>query len=183
MSAAKCFAASSDAADRETDRTMSRIGKKPVAVPKGVTANVEGQTVTAKGPKGQLAVALVDQVSVAMTDGGVKVEPRDQSKEARSHVGHVAHAGAEHHDRRHRRLREAAGDQRRRLSRAGRRQEPQSGARLQPRREVPRSRRGSRSRRRSRRRSSSAASTSRRSARWRRRSGAGGRRSRTRARA
>ena len=41
---------------------MSRIGKKPVQVPKGVTANVEGQTVTAKGPKGQLAVALHDQV-------------------------------------------------------------------------------------------------------------------------
>jgi large subunit ribosomal protein L6 len=63
---------------------MSRIGKRPVQVPKGVTANVEGQTVTAKGPKGQLAVALVDQVSVAMTDSGVKVEPRDQSKVARS---------------------------------------------------------------------------------------------------
>jgi large subunit ribosomal protein L6 len=63
---------------------MSRIGKKPVAVPKGVTANIEGQTVTAKGPKGQLAVALVDQVSVAMSDGSVRVEPRDQSKEARS---------------------------------------------------------------------------------------------------
>jgi large subunit ribosomal protein L6 len=63
---------------------MSRIGKRPVAVPKGVTANVEGQTVSAKGPKGQLSVSLVDQVSVAVTDTGVKVEPRDQSKQARS---------------------------------------------------------------------------------------------------
>jgi large subunit ribosomal protein L6 len=63
---------------------MSRIGKKPVAVPKGVTANVEGQTVTAKGPKGQLAVALVDKVSVTMADGSISVEPRDRSKEARS---------------------------------------------------------------------------------------------------
>jgi len=63
---------------------MSRIGKRPVPVPKGVTANVEGQTVTAKGPKGELVVALVDQVAVSMTDDGVKVEPRDQSKEARS---------------------------------------------------------------------------------------------------
>jgi large subunit ribosomal protein L6 len=63
---------------------MSRIGKKPVAVPKGVTAQVEGQTVTAKGPKGQLAVALVDEVSVAMTDEGITVAPRDDSKEARS---------------------------------------------------------------------------------------------------
>ncbi len=63
---------------------MSRIGKKPVPVPKGVTANVDGQTVSAKGPKGQLAVSLVDQVSVSMADGGVTVVPRDQSKEARS---------------------------------------------------------------------------------------------------
>jgi large subunit ribosomal protein L6 len=63
---------------------MSRIGKKPVAVPKGVTANVEGQMVTAKGPKGQLAVALVDKVSVTMADGSISVEPRDRSKEARS---------------------------------------------------------------------------------------------------
>jgi large subunit ribosomal protein L6 len=49
-----------------------------------VTANVEGQTVTAKGPKGQLAVALVDKVSVTMADGSISVEPRDRSKEARS---------------------------------------------------------------------------------------------------
>ncbi|HWT30707.1 MAG TPA: 50S ribosomal protein L6 [Propylenella sp.] len=66
---------------------MSRIGKKPVAVPKGVTANVEGQTVTAKGPKGQLAVVLVDQVAAAMTDDGIKVEPRDESKTARAMWG------------------------------------------------------------------------------------------------
>jgi large subunit ribosomal protein L6 len=66
---------------------MSRIGKKPVSVPKGVTANVEGQTVTAKGPKGQLAVVLVDQVSAAMTDDGIKVEPRDDSKTARAMWG------------------------------------------------------------------------------------------------
>jgi large subunit ribosomal protein L6 len=63
---------------------MSRIGKKPVPVPKGVTANVEGQTVTTKGPKGQLAVVLVDQVAVSMTEDGVAVEPRDESKQARA---------------------------------------------------------------------------------------------------
>ncbi|MGE3150916.1 MAG: 50S ribosomal protein L6, partial [Pseudorhodoplanes sp.] len=63
---------------------MSRIGKKAIAVPKGVTASVEGQTVSAKGPKGQLAVVLADRISVAMTEDGVKVEPRDQTKEARS---------------------------------------------------------------------------------------------------
>jgi large subunit ribosomal protein L6 len=66
---------------------MSRIGKKAVAVPKGVTATVDGQTVTAKGPKGQLAVELVDDVAVAMTDDGIKIDPREQSKRARSMWG------------------------------------------------------------------------------------------------
>jgi large subunit ribosomal protein L6 len=66
---------------------MSRIGKKPVAVPKGVTANVEGQTVTAKGPKGQLAVVLGDQVTVAMEGDGIVVTPRGESKAARSQWG------------------------------------------------------------------------------------------------
>ncbi|MGH6922986.1 MAG: 50S ribosomal protein L6 [Propylenella sp.] len=63
---------------------MSRIGKKAVQLPKGVTATVEGQTVTAKGPKGQLAVSLVDDVAVAMEDGGIKVEPREETKQGRA---------------------------------------------------------------------------------------------------
>jgi large subunit ribosomal protein L6 len=58
-----------------------------VPVPKGVTANVAGQTVTAKGPKGQLAVEIADRVGVKMTDDGVAVEPRDDSKEARAQWG------------------------------------------------------------------------------------------------
>ena len=66
---------------------MSRIGKKAVAVPKGVTANVEGQRVTAKGPKGELAVALVDRVGVSMTDGGISIVPREETKEARAMWG------------------------------------------------------------------------------------------------
>ncbi len=66
---------------------MSRIGKRAVQVPKGVTATVDGQTVTAKGPKGQLAVALVDEVAVAMTDDGIKVNPREQTKRSRSMWG------------------------------------------------------------------------------------------------
>ena len=66
---------------------MSRIGKKPVAVPQGVEMNVDGQTVTAKGPKGELAVVLADLVSVGKTDDGVTVEPVDESKEARSQWG------------------------------------------------------------------------------------------------
>jgi large subunit ribosomal protein L6 len=58
-----------------------------VAVPKGVTASVDGQTVSAKGPKGQLAVTLVDGVGVAMTGDGIAVEPRSDSKEARAMWG------------------------------------------------------------------------------------------------
>jgi large subunit ribosomal protein L6 len=55
-----------------------------VPVPKGVTAKIEGQTVSAKGPKGELSVTLGDHVTVSMTDGGVTVEPREQTKQARS---------------------------------------------------------------------------------------------------
>ena len=66
---------------------MSRIGKKPVVVPDGVQASVEGQRVSAKGPKGQLVVELIDDVSVAMTDDGIKVDPRNDSKRARSMYG------------------------------------------------------------------------------------------------
>jgi large subunit ribosomal protein L6 len=63
---------------------MSRIGKKAVAIPSGVTANVEGQTVKMKGPKGALEVMLHDDVSVAMDKGAVKVEPRFETKRARA---------------------------------------------------------------------------------------------------
>jgi large subunit ribosomal protein L6 len=63
---------------------MSRIGKKPIAVPTGVTANVEGQTVKVKGPKGALQAVLADEVIVAMEKNAVKVAPRDESKKARS---------------------------------------------------------------------------------------------------
>ncbi|MGB3643665.1 MAG: 50S ribosomal protein L6 [Mesorhizobium sp.] len=66
---------------------MSRIGKKPVSVPQGVTASVDGQTVTAKGPKGELKFVVNDEVLVKMEDGEIAVQPRDQSKEARSKWG------------------------------------------------------------------------------------------------
>jgi large subunit ribosomal protein L6 len=56
---------------------MSRIGKKPVPLPKGVTASVDGQTVKVKGPKGELSVKLVPDVSVSMGDAGIQVTPRD----------------------------------------------------------------------------------------------------------
>ena len=66
---------------------MSRIGKKPVAVPQGVTATVDGQTVTAKGPKGELKFVVNDEVLVKLEDGSISVDPRDQSKDARSKWG------------------------------------------------------------------------------------------------
>ncbi len=66
---------------------MSRIGKKPVSVPQGVTASVDGQTVTAKGPKGELKFVVNDEVLVKLEDGQVAVQPRDQSKVARSKWG------------------------------------------------------------------------------------------------
>ena len=59
---------------------MSRIGKKPVALPKGVTASVEGQTVKVKGPKGELSVKLVPQVSASIGDDGITVTP-DKNQE------------------------------------------------------------------------------------------------------
>jgi large subunit ribosomal protein L6 len=66
---------------------MSRIGKKPVAVPAGVTAAVNGQTVSAKGPKGELKFVVNDEVLVKMENNEISVEPRDQSKDARSKWG------------------------------------------------------------------------------------------------
>jgi large subunit ribosomal protein L6 len=66
---------------------MSRIGKKPVVVPSGITANVEGQTVKIKGPKGALQVVLHDDVSVKLDGGQIKVDPRSESKRARSQWG------------------------------------------------------------------------------------------------
>ncbi len=66
---------------------MSRIGKKPVTLPKGVTATVDGQQVSVKGPKGTLAFLAADDVEVKMEDGHIAVAPRDPSKKARSAWG------------------------------------------------------------------------------------------------
>lgn len=66
---------------------MSRIGKKPVSLPSGVTASVEGQTVKAKGPKGELSFVVNDEVLVKLEDGSIHVDPRDTSKDARSKWG------------------------------------------------------------------------------------------------
>ncbi|OLP60516.1 50S ribosomal protein L6 [Xaviernesmea oryzae] len=66
---------------------MSRIGKKPVPVPAGVTASVDGQTVTAKGPKGELTFVANDEVAVAFENNAVTVAPVSQTKDARSKWG------------------------------------------------------------------------------------------------
>jgi large subunit ribosomal protein L6 len=66
---------------------MSRIGKRAVAVPSGITANVQGQTVKVKGPKGALSVVLPDEVSVKLDGGQIKVDPRSETKRARSQWG------------------------------------------------------------------------------------------------
>jgi large subunit ribosomal protein L6 len=66
---------------------MSRVGKRPVAVPSGVTAAVEGQTVKVKGPKGQLQFVVHDDVTVVLDKGVIKVDPRFETKRARSLYG------------------------------------------------------------------------------------------------
>jgi len=66
---------------------MSRIGKKPVSLPKGVEASISGQTVTVKGPKGTRAFTATDDVTIAIDDGAVKVTPRGTSKRARQQWG------------------------------------------------------------------------------------------------
>lgn len=66
---------------------MSRIGKKPIDVPSGVTAAVDGQHVKVKGPKGELAFAVHDDIVVEFKDGKVSVQPKDDTKRARSMWG------------------------------------------------------------------------------------------------
>ncbi len=66
---------------------MSRIGKKAVTVPSGVTANVEGQTVKMKGPKGALEVVLHDDIAAKMDKGAIQLEPRFETTRALSQWG------------------------------------------------------------------------------------------------
>ncbi|MDH3579659.1 MAG: 50S ribosomal protein L6 [Hyphomicrobiales bacterium] len=66
---------------------MSRIGSKAVEIPDGVSASVDGQQISAKGPKGELSVVLTDGVTAEVTDDGIAVSPRDDSKQARSMWG------------------------------------------------------------------------------------------------
>jgi len=66
---------------------MSRIGKKPVALPSGVTATVSGQSIEVKGPKGVRSFTATDDISLAVEDNTVTVTPRGTSKRARQQWG------------------------------------------------------------------------------------------------
>ena len=66
---------------------MSRIGKKPVPVPKGITATVSGKTVKMKGPKGELSFTAPDEIKVEQGPEGIVVSPIGESKRARSMWG------------------------------------------------------------------------------------------------
>lgn len=66
---------------------MSRIGKKPVALPSGVEAKIDGQTVEVKGPKGVRSFTATDDVTLAVEDGALSVTPRGKSKRARQQWG------------------------------------------------------------------------------------------------
>jgi len=66
---------------------MSRIGKKPVPLPKGVTATVQGGNVAVKGPKGELKLRLVPELEAEVTTAGVSVKPRVETDRARAMWG------------------------------------------------------------------------------------------------
>jgi large subunit ribosomal protein L6 len=66
---------------------MSRIGKKPVPIPAGVTASMEAGTLSVKGPKGELKMPMSDLISYEMQDDGLLVKPANGSKAARAFWG------------------------------------------------------------------------------------------------
>ncbi|MQY43463.1 50S ribosomal protein L6 [Epibacterium sp. SM1969] len=66
---------------------MSRIGKKPVDLPSGVSASVSGQTIEVKGPKGARTFTATDDVAITVEENVVKIDPRGMSKRARQQWG------------------------------------------------------------------------------------------------
>jgi large subunit ribosomal protein L6 len=81
MLVAKCSARSSK------EFGMSRIGKKPVGLPSGVSASVSGQTLEVKGPKATRSFTAADDVTITVNEDNVSVEPRGKSKRARQQWG------------------------------------------------------------------------------------------------
>jgi large subunit ribosomal protein L6 len=68
---------------------MSRVGKKPVPVPAGVTASVSGQTVALKGPKGELKFKAPDEIAVSLEGGELMAKPRHETPRTRAMWGMV----------------------------------------------------------------------------------------------
>ena len=66
---------------------MSRIGKRPVPLPSGVTATTEGQILSVKGPKGSLSLQMRDEISYAISEDGISVQPANETKQARAFWG------------------------------------------------------------------------------------------------
>ena len=66
---------------------MSRIGKKPVHVPAGVSATMDGGIISVKGPKGILTLTMRDEISYAIEDGSILVKPANATKAARAFWG------------------------------------------------------------------------------------------------
>ena len=66
---------------------MSRIGKKPVAIPGGVTATIDKGTLSVKGPKGTLAMGLSDLIDYKIGESEILVKPANDSKQARAFWG------------------------------------------------------------------------------------------------
>ncbi|HVY33704.1 MAG TPA: 50S ribosomal protein L6 [Caulobacteraceae bacterium] len=66
---------------------MSRIGKKPIAIPSGVTVTLDGQTVAVKGPKGQLAWTVSEEIEITLDNGQLTLAPRNETQRARGMWG------------------------------------------------------------------------------------------------
>ena len=66
---------------------MSRIGKRPVAIPSGVSAAIEGNTLSVKGPKGTLTLGMRDEIAYAVEDGQISVKPANDGRAARAFWG------------------------------------------------------------------------------------------------
>jgi large subunit ribosomal protein L6 len=66
---------------------MSRIGKNPVAIPEGVSIDLAGQMLTAKGRLGTLSLVVSNDVTATIADGNVTIAPKDETKRARAMWG------------------------------------------------------------------------------------------------
>jgi large subunit ribosomal protein L6 len=66
---------------------MSRIGKRPVPLPSGVTATTEGQILSVKGPKGTLSLQMREEIKYDISEDGISVQPANETKQARAFWG------------------------------------------------------------------------------------------------